>query len=236
MEFKEKLASLGYLSYGAYLRSKHWLQIRGSYMSSTLPKCCFVCGNKRFELHHKTYQRLGEELLADLVPLCRRCHKSTHRVEKEHLVPLGVSHHFVENLGVKTIKDGFEAPWCSCCRKKCFVHETRFAQEVKAFGIIGFRWMCHSCRAYHGIPHSVVRKNRGRWTLLVNSDTHGDLACHPNPSYPPFRSRKRKDVYAPKYLRISGNKNMGKINPSQPLSAETQESCSHAINGADTTQ
>lgn len=33
---------------------------------------------KWFDVHHKTYDRIGDELLDDLVLLCKSCHKAQH--------------------------------------------------------------------------------------------------------------------------------------------------------------
>ena len=43
---------------------------------------CQVCGttDKPLEVHHNDYSRLGEELLADLVALCRPCHQRHHGI------------------------------------------------------------------------------------------------------------------------------------------------------------
>ena len=38
----------------------------------------------KVELHHHTYDRLGCELLTDLVPLCRQHHAAVHRHKKKH--------------------------------------------------------------------------------------------------------------------------------------------------------
>lgn len=42
-----------------------------------------MCGEtERIHLHHKTYERIGEELLTDLVPLCPNCHTLVHVLER----------------------------------------------------------------------------------------------------------------------------------------------------------
>jgi hypothetical protein len=45
------------------------------------PQDCVLCGtSERIHLHHTTYERLGRERLADLVPLCHRCHSMVHEL------------------------------------------------------------------------------------------------------------------------------------------------------------
>lgn len=74
------LGRLGYRTYGAYLRSGHWFDVRRAYRESDLPQRC-MCGADEVQLHHKTYERLGCENLTDLVPLCATCHKMIHTLE-----------------------------------------------------------------------------------------------------------------------------------------------------------
>jgi 5-methylcytosine-specific restriction endonuclease McrA len=43
-------------------------------------KCAVDFVTENVDLHHMTYKRLGNEWDEDLVPLCRDCHKSIHRL------------------------------------------------------------------------------------------------------------------------------------------------------------
>lgn len=46
---------------------------------------CAACGDRRYDLHHRSYVRLGRERMGagpwrgDLVPLCHRHHSALHR-------------------------------------------------------------------------------------------------------------------------------------------------------------
>lgn len=78
-----RLARLGYKSYRAYLGSNHWKALRKRYRASSEPQEC-ICGErdrKKLQLHHKTYDRIGEEALSDLTPLCVPCHKMIHTLD-----------------------------------------------------------------------------------------------------------------------------------------------------------
>jgi len=69
-----KLKKLGYNNYNEYLNSEHWKNKR---KAKKLSNC--ICGsNVRLELHHKTYKRVGQERLSDLVWLCHDCHEKAH--------------------------------------------------------------------------------------------------------------------------------------------------------------
>ena len=85
---RNRLSMLGFRSYLDYLESDHWKDMKARYRASVrpepgyreqgLPQTCIVCRDVNVDLHHKTYQRLGEEKLTDLVPLCRNHHDQLH--------------------------------------------------------------------------------------------------------------------------------------------------------------
>jgi hypothetical protein len=77
---KNRLKKLGFDNYMAYLLSPEWASVRERYRteSNNLPQKCVVCGDSHFDLHHRTYKRLGAELMSDLIPLCRLHHKELH--------------------------------------------------------------------------------------------------------------------------------------------------------------
>lgn len=68
--------------YPQYLETAHWRQFKERYRASKRPRCCMICGDRRYELHHITYDRVGQELLADVVPLCRGHHARAHKRER----------------------------------------------------------------------------------------------------------------------------------------------------------
>jgi 5-methylcytosine-specific restriction endonuclease McrA len=61
--------------YLKHLHSARWRNMRRDFMRLRGPKCerCGICYG-RLCLHHKTYARLGRELIADLELLCCDCH------------------------------------------------------------------------------------------------------------------------------------------------------------------
>lgn len=64
--------------YSFYIRSRKWNKRRRRYFA-TNGNTCAICGSKEgLNLHHKTYQRLGMEEDADLVPLCKEHHDELH--------------------------------------------------------------------------------------------------------------------------------------------------------------
>jgi 5-methylcytosine-specific restriction endonuclease McrA len=71
--------------YQDYLRSEHWQDVKRRFRASKLHHAgCYVCGSaENLNLHHKTYKRLGNERLTDLIYLCKPCHSYVHLLLKE---------------------------------------------------------------------------------------------------------------------------------------------------------
>ncbi len=67
------------LPYGEYLQTPHWKRKREEKLRA-VGRRCQVCnqGPGPLDVHHRTYERLGEELDVDLTALCRSCHHLFH--------------------------------------------------------------------------------------------------------------------------------------------------------------
>jgi hypothetical protein len=117
-KFKDRLTSLGFSSYEAYLRSPHWKDFKSRYKASGLPVKCAVCKRSPASLHHHTYVRLGCEQFDDVVPLCRGHHQAVHEM-------------ITANGG--SIKFSREA--VSRLRGNC-PNRIRIAKKGKAFGLM----------------------------------------------------------------------------------------------------
>lgn len=98
VSFRNKLRKLGYASYRDYLASDHWKAMRASYRASGLPCQCLVCDDPRFQLHHRTYTRLGREQLGDVLPLCETCHRKVHEYERTHLTNIQGTHKILRKV------------------------------------------------------------------------------------------------------------------------------------------
>lgn len=66
-------------TYLAYLHSAHWKQTRTKALQNAGYKCQ-ACSSKDdiLDVHHNTYERLGNEDELDLIVLCRSCHGKIH--------------------------------------------------------------------------------------------------------------------------------------------------------------
>ena len=73
------------IEYQDYLRSEHWQDVRRRFCASKLHHGgCYICGSIfNLNLHHKSYTRLGNERLTDLIYLCNPCHKHVHTILKK---------------------------------------------------------------------------------------------------------------------------------------------------------
>jgi hypothetical protein len=61
-----------------YLRSDHWRWKRRQALARAEHRCQVCYSDKNLDVHHRTYERLGEERLPDLTVLCRDCHETFH--------------------------------------------------------------------------------------------------------------------------------------------------------------
>lgn len=61
-----------------YLRSDHWRETRLAALERAEHRCQVCNRDGSLDVHHRTYERLGEERPADLTVLCRACHSLFH--------------------------------------------------------------------------------------------------------------------------------------------------------------
>lgn len=62
--------------------SPKWLAIRDRIFSRS-GGMCEGCGTRRAsQVHHLTYQHLGDEFLWELVAVCRECHERVHDIDR----------------------------------------------------------------------------------------------------------------------------------------------------------
>lgn len=83
----EKKSSPRAVEYYAYLASDEWRQVKVQWMKSRLckGKLCHAAGcgqTVNLQMHHRTYKRLGNESMSDLVLVCGSCHLKIHDLEK----------------------------------------------------------------------------------------------------------------------------------------------------------
>ena len=74
----KKLYQITTVDYKEYIKSTAWYQKRLARLKKD-KYTCQKCGDTEFlEVHHLTYDNLGDEPMEDLVCLCRDCHQAIH--------------------------------------------------------------------------------------------------------------------------------------------------------------
>ncbi len=76
--FRSRASSCA-MPYEEYLQTPHWKRRREDKLRA-VGRRCQVCNSASSTLyvHHRTYERLGQELDEDLTVLCRACHSTFH--------------------------------------------------------------------------------------------------------------------------------------------------------------
>ena len=64
--------------YEEYLLSPEWNIIKSKVIKRAKYKCEGCGEDHRLEVHHLTYDRIGDELMIDLAALCNYCHGKVH--------------------------------------------------------------------------------------------------------------------------------------------------------------
>jgi hypothetical protein len=84
----ERLAALRSMPYSDYLETPEWSLVRQSALHAAGHRCEVCYTDDRLEVHHRTYARLGRELIEDVTVLCRDCHGRFHEAGGELAVAL----------------------------------------------------------------------------------------------------------------------------------------------------
>lgn len=75
----KRIRELRAMPYSDYLRTPEWQATRVKVLVRCDYRCQICNGQDRLEVHHRTYERLAQELEGDLILLCRDCHGLFHR-------------------------------------------------------------------------------------------------------------------------------------------------------------
>lgn len=80
--------------YQTYLNSPKWKAKRLLVLRRAKHKCERCKKRQATQIHHKTYKRIFNEPLSDLLAVCERCHKEIHGI-----VDKPKKQHFLYGLG-----------------------------------------------------------------------------------------------------------------------------------------
>jgi hypothetical protein len=64
--------------YSKYLTSKDWKKKRQQALAH-YGSSCVLCDSDAVDVHHRTYDRIYDESMSDLIVLCRDCHAAHHK-------------------------------------------------------------------------------------------------------------------------------------------------------------
>lgn len=73
----------GGIVYSKYIVSESWKNFTKRFYKKNKKECASCSGKTEIDIHHMTYERLGHELMEDVVALCNDCHFSFHERMKE---------------------------------------------------------------------------------------------------------------------------------------------------------
>ena len=80
---KERLQLLRTMPYKEYLQTPEWQRTRLAALKRAKFACQLCNGDKPLQVHHRTYERRGDEWASDLIALCADCHGKFHDKIKE---------------------------------------------------------------------------------------------------------------------------------------------------------
>ncbi len=77
-----RLAELRAMPYRQYLRTPEWRETRAAALVRAEHHCQWNAAHEGpLHVHHNSYDRLGEERVADLIVLCETCHERHHELD-----------------------------------------------------------------------------------------------------------------------------------------------------------
>ncbi len=74
------------IDYKKYLLSKEWKEKRAEAILLANGRCRVCNTSQRLEVHHRTYDRIGNEIQDDLTVLCHSCHALFSRRKENNKV------------------------------------------------------------------------------------------------------------------------------------------------------
>lgn len=83
----KRIIELRSMPYGEYLKTREWAEKREQALERDRRRCRLCNTYDNLQVHHRTYQRRGNEDLDDLTTLCKSCHEHFHqKVEQDEIM------------------------------------------------------------------------------------------------------------------------------------------------------
>ncbi len=80
--FRGRVERLAAERYQEYIGSDRWKELRVIALAVAGNRCQVCNSSQHLHVHHRTYERLGYELISDLTVLCDECHELFHEAGK----------------------------------------------------------------------------------------------------------------------------------------------------------
>ena len=80
---KARISQLRNMTFAEYRLTPEWRLRRNRVLLRAGNKCELCDSHERLDVHHRTYERYGDEQLNDLIALCRICHQRHHGILPE---------------------------------------------------------------------------------------------------------------------------------------------------------
>lgn len=87
---EQRIIELRMMAYEDYLKTTEWMVRRDWTLQRDGHRCRLCNGTKNLQVHHRTYERRGNEDPNDLTTLCEACHESFHekRIGQEDMAQM----------------------------------------------------------------------------------------------------------------------------------------------------
>jgi hypothetical protein len=96
--------------YNAYLQTPKWQETRGKVLKRSAGSCEGCGQGPATQVHHRTYEHVGDEFLFELVAVCNSCHDRLHRGQHANLNDWDDD---LPCLGCRWQSDKDNRPWCA---------------------------------------------------------------------------------------------------------------------------
>jgi hypothetical protein len=89
MELRWRIEELRSMPYTEYVHTPEWQERRKAALGRAGHRCQVCNASGPLDVHHRTYDRRGDERADDLTVLCRQCHGLFHEVARVTSQPQG---------------------------------------------------------------------------------------------------------------------------------------------------
>ncbi len=167
--------------YTEYLQSREWQKIRGERLDFDGRRCTLCSFETGLQVHHLTYDFVGQERIEDLRTLCEECHQDQH----ERATAMKKQEAYDEAYAEA------ERNWAIMAARKEREHPTPFNQDLttrrRPVGVpaTANKWL-PQCEA-------ITKKGHGHQCPVVGSGQHeGKWYCHVHHPLMLYRQQQRE--------------------------------------------